>query len=132
MLEAMPVMHGSLGRRYRLRRDPGDGVAPGARLSHDGVSRVASRTGISPGLDDADLISGAVDGHEDDPEFGYRLSADELIHARGSRVGEPSATPMLLAAICSRILKGRASGNRAGAACMTTTSIGNSPRTRSS
>ena len=38
--------------------------------------------------DDAHLINAAMDVHGDDPEFGYRLIADELIHAMGFTVGE--------------------------------------------
>jgi len=38
--------------------------------------------------DDAHLINAAYDVHGDDPEFGYRLIADELIHAMGFMVGE--------------------------------------------
>ena len=35
---------------------------------------------------DAHLINAAMDIHADDPEFGYRLIADELIHATGFTV----------------------------------------------
>ena len=38
--------------------------------------------------DDAHLINAALNVHADDPEFGYRLIADGLIHAMGFTVGE--------------------------------------------
>ena len=48
--------------------------------------------------DDAHLINAAVDVHGDDPEFGYRLIADELIHAMGFPVRrEPRATTVFAA-----------------------------------
>ena len=67
--------------------------------------------------DDAHLINAAVDVHADDPEFGYRLIADELIHVMGFRVGENRVQRLCaLQGISSSILKRRGSGKKGGPA----------------
>jgi putative transposase len=67
--------------------------------------------------DDAHLINAAMDVHADDPEFGYRLIADELIHAKGLHVGENRVQRVCsLQGISSTIIKRRGSGKKAGPA----------------
>ncbi len=67
--------------------------------------------------DDAHLINAAFDVHADDPEFGYRLIADELIYAMGFQVGENRVQRLCsLAGITSVIVKKRGSGKKAGPA----------------
>jgi transposase InsO family protein len=67
--------------------------------------------------DDAHLINAAVDVHADDPEFGYRLIADELIHVMGFQVGENRVQRLCaLQGISSSILRRRGSGKKAGPA----------------
>jgi len=67
--------------------------------------------------DDAHLINAAMDVHGDDPEFGYRLIADELIHAMGSTVGENRVARLCsLQGISSTIIKRRGPGKKAGPA----------------
>jgi transposase InsO family protein len=66
---------------------------------------------------DAHLINAALDVHADDPEFGYRLIADELIHAMGFQVGENRVQRLCsLQGISSSIIKRRGSGKKAGPA----------------
>ncbi len=65
----------------------------------------------------AHLINAAVDVHADDPEFGYRLIADELIHVMGFHVGENRVQRLCaLQGISSSILRRRGSGKKAGPA----------------
>jgi putative transposase len=52
-------------------------------------------------LDDAYLTNAAVDLHTDDPEFGYRLIADDLKEA-GHQVGENRAGGSAQHSGCSR------------------------------
>ena len=67
--------------------------------------------------DDAHLINAAMDVHADDPEFGYRFIADELIHAMGFEVGENCVQRLCaLQGISSIIVKRRGSGKKAGPA----------------
>ncbi len=67
--------------------------------------------------DDAHLINAAMAVHEDDPEFGHRLIADELIHAMGFQVGENRVQRLCaLQGISSSILKRRGSGKKSGPA----------------
>ena len=67
--------------------------------------------------DDAHLINAAMDVHADDPEFGYRFIADELIHAMGFEVGENRVQCLCaLQGISSIIVKRRGSGKKAGPA----------------
>ena len=67
--------------------------------------------------EDAHLINAALDVHADDPEFGYRLIADELIHAMGFQVGENRVQRLCsLQGISSSIIKRRGSGKEAGPA----------------
>ena len=67
--------------------------------------------------DDAHLINAAMDVHADDPEFGYRLIADELIHAMGFTVSENRVQRLCsLQGISSTIIKRRGSGKKAGPA----------------
>lgn len=64
--------------------------------------------------DDAHLINAVYDVHADDPEFGYRLIADELIHVMGFQVGENRVQRLCsLQGISSSILKRRGSGKKA-------------------
>ena len=58
--------------------------------------------------DDAHLINAVLGMHADDPEFGYPLIADELIHFMGFRVGENRVQrPCSLQRISSSILRRR-------------------------
>ena len=67
--------------------------------------------------DDAHLINAAMDVHADDPEFGYRLIADELIHAMGFTVSENRVQRLCsLQGISSTIIKRRGPGKKAGPA----------------
>lgn len=67
--------------------------------------------------DDAHLINAAINAHGDDPEFGYRLIADELIHAMGFTVGENRVQRLCaLQGISSTIIKRRGSGKKGGPA----------------
>lgn len=55
--------------------------------------------------------------HADDPEFGYRLIADELIHAMGFQVGENRVQRLCsLQSISSTIITRRGSGKKVGPA----------------
>lgn len=67
--------------------------------------------------DDAHLINAALDVHGDDPEFGYRLIADELIHAMGFNVGENRVQRLCaLQGISWAIIKRCGPGKKAGPA----------------
>lgn len=70
--------------------------------------------------DDARLTNAAVDLHADDPEFGYRLIADELIAAgdqvSGNRVHRLCAQQRL----CPRTPGNEAATAERGRRCMTT------------
>lgn len=67
--------------------------------------------------DDAHLINAALDVHADDPEFGWRLIADELIHSMGFQVGENRVQRLCaLQGISSSIIKRLGSGKKAGPA----------------
>jgi putative transposase len=58
-------------------------------------------------LEDAYLTNALIDAHGDDPEFGYRLLADELERA-GHDVGERRVCAPVLAELWSpTVLKGR-------------------------
>lgn len=68
-------------------------------------------------LDDAHLINTALDIHAADPEFGYRLIADELNFNKGFSVSENRVWRLCRAqGIVSVIIKPRVSGRSAGPA----------------
>ena len=68
--------------------------------------------------DDAHLINAAMDVHADDPEFGYRLIADELIHAWGFTVSENRVQRLCsLQGISSTIIKRRGPGEESRTRC---------------
>ncbi len=90
----------------------------GTGVLHVGVSRPWRKNPISQrDRDDAHLINAAVDVPADDPEFGYRLICDELIHTHGLRVGENRVQRLCsLQGIFSCIIKRRGPGKKAGPA----------------
>ena len=68
-------------------------------------------------FDDAQLINAAYDVHADDPEFGYRLIADELVLEKGFAASENRVQRLCaLEGIASSIVRRRGSGKKAGPA----------------
>lgn len=68
-------------------------------------------------FDDAQLINAAYDVHADDPEFGYRLIADELVIEKGFTASENRVQRLCaLEGIASSIVRRRGSGKKAGPA----------------
>jgi putative transposase len=68
-------------------------------------------------FDDAQLINAAYDVHADDPEFGYRLIADELVLEKGFAASENRVQRLCaLEGIASSIVRRRGSGKKVGPA----------------
>ena len=66
-------------------------------------------------FDDAQLINAAYDVHADDPEFGYRLIADELVLEKGFAASENRVQRLCaLEGIASSIVRRRGSGKKEG------------------
>ena len=67
--------------------------------------------------DDAHLINAAYAVHADDPEFGYRFIADELVHEMGLTASENRVQRLCSQqGIFSVIVRKRGSGKKAGPA----------------
>ncbi len=102
-----------------LGRSP---ASSGARFSTTAYPAWRRNTVCQRDRDDAHLINATMDGHEDDPDFGNRFIADELIHIMGFQVRENRVLSLCaLQGISSSILKRRGSGKKPASPCMTTT-----------